>query len=126
MNSPNIKKRLQHMTLEIQILSWDRHKNVTVLNRLKGSQHYPLDKWISNVCTSQVKTTITHSSTHLLHQWYKPGMHSLHLNRSNPNRGNIVQFGFNLFCSSLEHTILLFSVRRYVKNITSYRPSKIP
>ena len=33
--------------LEIQVLAWDRHKNVTGLNRLMGSQPSPLDKWIS-------------------------------------------------------------------------------
>jgi hypothetical protein len=32
------KKRQRHMTLEIQILVWDRHKIVVGLNRLIGSQ----------------------------------------------------------------------------------------
>jgi hypothetical protein len=34
------------MTLEIQVLAWDRHKNVAGLNRLMGSQPSPLDNWI--------------------------------------------------------------------------------
>jgi hypothetical protein len=38
----------QHMTLEIHVLAWDRHKNVAGLNRLMGSQPSPLDNWISN------------------------------------------------------------------------------
>ena len=28
------KKKPQHMMLEIQVLAWDRHKNVAWLNRL--------------------------------------------------------------------------------------------
>ena len=27
------------MTLEIQVLAWDKHKNVAELNRLMGFQH---------------------------------------------------------------------------------------
>ena len=47
------QKRPWHMMLEIQILAWYRHKNVAVLNRLMGYQHYltshyPLANWISN------------------------------------------------------------------------------
>jgi len=30
------QKKKQHMTLEIQILAWDRYKHVTGLNRLMG------------------------------------------------------------------------------------------
>ena len=40
-------KRPQHVTLEIQALAWDRHKNVVGLNQLMGSQHSSLDDWIS-------------------------------------------------------------------------------
>jgi hypothetical protein len=36
------------MTLEIQVLAWDRHKNVVELNQLMGSQPSPLDNWFSN------------------------------------------------------------------------------
>jgi hypothetical protein len=36
------------MTLEIQILTWDRHKDVVGLNQLMGSQPSPFDNWISN------------------------------------------------------------------------------
>jgi len=32
------QKRPWHMALEIQVLAWDRHKNVEGLNRLIGSQ----------------------------------------------------------------------------------------
>jgi len=32
------QKRPRHMTLFIQALAWDRHKNVAGLNRLMGSQ----------------------------------------------------------------------------------------
>jgi len=32
------QKRPQHMMLEIQVLAWDRHKNVVGLNWLMGSQ----------------------------------------------------------------------------------------
>jgi len=31
------------MTFEIQVLAWDRHKNVAVLIQLMGSQPSPLD-----------------------------------------------------------------------------------
>jgi hypothetical protein len=36
------------VVLEIQVLTWDRHKNVRRLNWLIGSQPFPLDNWISN------------------------------------------------------------------------------
>ena len=36
------------MSLEIQVLSWDRDKHVAGLNRLMGLQPSRLDKWISN------------------------------------------------------------------------------
>ena len=36
------------MALEIQVLAWDRYKNVTVLNRFMVSQPYPSDNWICN------------------------------------------------------------------------------
>jgi len=36
-------KRPCHMMLEIQVLVWDRHKNVAGLNRLLGSQPSPFD-----------------------------------------------------------------------------------
>ena len=34
------------MTLEIQVLAWDRHKNVEGLNWLMGSQSSPLDNCV--------------------------------------------------------------------------------
>jgi len=34
------------MTLEIQVLAWDRHKHVVGLNGLIGSKLSPLDNWI--------------------------------------------------------------------------------
>ena len=36
------------MTLEIQVMGWDRQKNVAVLSRLMGSQPSHLDNWIFN------------------------------------------------------------------------------
>jgi hypothetical protein len=36
------------MTLVIQILAWDRHKNVAGLNSLMRSHPSPLDNWIYN------------------------------------------------------------------------------
>ena len=36
------------MTLEIQVLTWYRHKNVAGLNQLIGSKPSPLENWISN------------------------------------------------------------------------------
>jgi hypothetical protein len=36
------------MTLEIQLQSWDRHKNMGRLQWLMGPQPSPLDNWISN------------------------------------------------------------------------------
>jgi hypothetical protein len=35
------------MTLEIQVLSWGKNKNLAVLNRLMGFQPTSLDHWIS-------------------------------------------------------------------------------
>ena len=40
------QKRQRYMTLEIQFLAWDRHKNVAVLIRLMESQSLPLHKWL--------------------------------------------------------------------------------
>jgi len=48
LNSLNTKKRPRHVTFEIQILAWDRHKHMAELNRLMGTQHSPLDNWVSN------------------------------------------------------------------------------
>jgi len=36
------------MTLEIQVLAWDRHQNVEWLNRLKGSKPSHFDNRVSN------------------------------------------------------------------------------
>jgi hypothetical protein len=36
------------MTLEIQVLAWDRHKKVAGFNWLMGSQPSSLNNWISN------------------------------------------------------------------------------
>jgi hypothetical protein len=47
-NSLNTMKRPRHMTLEIQILAWNKHNNVTGLSRLMEYQPYSLDNWISN------------------------------------------------------------------------------
>ena len=47
MNSLSARKNM-HMTLEIQFLAWDRHKNVAGLNRLIGFQPSSLDNFISN------------------------------------------------------------------------------
>ena len=50
--SPQTHKILRHTILEIQLLAWDRHKNMAELNRQMGSQPPPpLDNWISNVNT---------------------------------------------------------------------------
>jgi hypothetical protein len=37
--------------LEIQVLAWDRQRNVAGLNWLMGSQPSPLDNWIFNCNT---------------------------------------------------------------------------
>jgi hypothetical protein len=36
--SPSLTEHKKDMTLKIQVLAWDRHKNVTELNRLMRSQ----------------------------------------------------------------------------------------
>ena len=36
------------MKWEIQNLGWDRHKNVSYLNRLMGSKPSTINNWISN------------------------------------------------------------------------------
>ena len=41
------KKTTTYMALEIQDLAWDRHKAVVGLNRLIGSQSFPVDNWSS-------------------------------------------------------------------------------
>jgi hypothetical protein len=47
--------------LEIQILAWDKHKNVAELNLLMGSQLFPLDNWIYNGNSHDKKQTCTES-----------------------------------------------------------------
>jgi hypothetical protein len=42
------KIRPQHITLEILVLTWDRHTDVAGLNGLIISKFFPLDNWISN------------------------------------------------------------------------------
>jgi hypothetical protein len=37
------------MMLELQVLPWDRHKNMTGLNRLMASQPFPLDNLITAI-----------------------------------------------------------------------------
>jgi len=37
-----LQRRSQHMTLEIHVLSWDRHNNMTGLNQLIWSKRYAL------------------------------------------------------------------------------------
>ena len=34
------------MTLEIQVLAWDRHRNMEGLKRFIGSQPSPIDNWM--------------------------------------------------------------------------------
>jgi hypothetical protein len=38
-----LKEKDHDMALKMQVLPWDRHKYVVGLNRLMGSQHFPLD-----------------------------------------------------------------------------------
>ena len=40
------QKRPGHVTLEIKVLAWDRHKNVAGLYRLVGSQPSVLDNFL--------------------------------------------------------------------------------
>ena len=42
------------MTLEIQVLAWDRYKNVAGLNRITGYKPFPLDNWIANGITYKI------------------------------------------------------------------------
>ena len=49
LTSYNLKqKRPGHMELEIQVLAWDRHKNVASLSRLMRTEISPSDNWISD------------------------------------------------------------------------------
>jgi len=75
------------MTLEIQVLVWDGHKNVAGLNRLLGSQPSPLDNWISNG-----KTYINKYSGNLLP---KPIVNEIHLEKVT------FRFSVNLFLLKL-------------------------
>jgi hypothetical protein len=42
------QRRQRYMTLEIQVLAWDRYQNVEWLNRLKGSKPSHFNNRISN------------------------------------------------------------------------------
>ena len=53
LNSLNIKKT-RHMMLEIQVLAWDRHRNVAGLKQIQKF-HFHLDKWVSNGNTHIIK-----------------------------------------------------------------------
>jgi hypothetical protein len=48
LNSLNIQKGPRNMTLQIQVLAWDRHNSVAGLNPLMGFQPSPVDNCISN------------------------------------------------------------------------------
>ena len=60
-----IQKWLRHLTLEIQVLDWDRHKNVAKLNQLTGSHSYLL-----------MFTQLTRSHSYLLMFTWLTGSHS--------------------------------------------------
>ena len=49
------QKKQRHITLEIQVLAWDRYSNVAELNKLMASTPN-LDNWISNSKTIEFKT----------------------------------------------------------------------
>jgi hypothetical protein len=49
------EKRLRQISLEIDVVSWDRHKNGVGLNGLTGSQPSHLDNWISRTFTSIIR-----------------------------------------------------------------------
>jgi len=57
------------MTLEIQVLAWDRHTIVSGLNWLMRSQPYHLDNWIYN------------GNTDISKQWEKKSADSLPLKK---------------------------------------------
>ena len=42
-----LMQRPRHMTLEIHVLSWDIHKDMTGINWLIGSQTFYPGKWVS-------------------------------------------------------------------------------
>ena len=48
------------MTLKIHALAWDRHKHVSGLNHLMGSQPSTLDNWIINGDTMYKRTIRFH------------------------------------------------------------------
>ena len=63
LSSPQIiehRKRPQQLPIEIQVLAWDRHKNMAGLNQLIGSQPSSLDNRISNG-NMNIKKTCTDS-----------------------------------------------------------------
>ena len=47
------------MTLEIQVLAWERQTNVAGLNRLMGFQPFRFENWISNDITRIKKLSKT-------------------------------------------------------------------
>jgi hypothetical protein len=61
------------MALDMQLLAWDRHKNVVGINQLMGFQSYPLDNLISNSnrykqqkpCTDSLKTPQKYVIVHM-------------------------------------------------------------
>ena len=55
----------RYMTLEIQVLVWNRHRHVAGLNLLMASQSSLLDKWISPQCI--YKQTIKQSTKIHIH-----------------------------------------------------------
>ena len=53
-------KRPRHMVLEMQILDWNRHKNMAGLNRIMGTQPSHLDNLISKGNTYKHTIEKTH------------------------------------------------------------------
>ena len=94
------QKRPQDLMFEIQILAWDRHKNVVGLNRLMGSLPSRLGNWISNG-----NTCLNKRWKHAQIRFHSKGQQTIakmndNINMDNTIAGSTTHY-FHLYCIPL-------------------------
>jgi len=104
-NSLNTKKRPRHMTLEIQILVWNKHNNVTGLSRLMEYQPYSLDNWISN------------DKTYINKQFKKNCTDSLQLKKTTYYRNSEWQYTYGQYNGRVNGSYMYVHKYNYKRNV---------
>jgi hypothetical protein len=101
------REKTQKLTLEIQVLDWDNHKNVEVLNLLMWSQHSPHDKLISNGNTHINKRR---KKKHVQIRFHSKRPHNITTMNDNNNMDSTITWSMNARS--------LLTIRLFVRDIT--------